>query len=182
MRPWSRKNLADGYATLSINVASSASAFELLTRFDTAQRCRYSFDAGSAHSSLPSSFSHGANCFSVRNTGIPPWISGSQNDHHAGLQPLISLAVLPFVPKTNNIGGDEYQGCLSVGVFVITRHRDEAPRAIERVAEVRAIQEKMDEAFRAAMQRAIAAGEERTPTGLEKAEHEEADSRVSFLK
>lgn len=33
---------------------------------------------------------------------------------------------------------------------------------------VRAIQEKMDEAFRAAMQRAINAGEENTPTAVSK--------------
>jgi hypothetical protein len=36
----------------SINVASSASAFELLTRFDTGQRCRKSFGAGFS-SSIP---------------------------------------------------------------------------------------------------------------------------------
>jgi hypothetical protein len=43
--------------------------------------------------------------------------------------------------------------------------RDEL--VIEEMA-VRAIQEKMDEAFRAAMQRAIATGEESTPTGVSK--------------
>ena len=39
--------------------------------------------------------------------------------------------------------------------------------AIEELS-VRAIQEKMDEAFRAAMQRAINAGEENTPTVVSK--------------
>ncbi len=43
--------------------------------------------------------------------------------------------------------------------------RDEL--VIEEMA-VRAIQEKMDEAFRAAMQRAIDTGEENTPTGVSK--------------
>ncbi len=43
--------------------------------------------------------------------------------------------------------------------------RDEL--VIEEMA-VRAIQQKMDEAFRAAMQRAIETGEESTPTGVSK--------------
>ena len=39
-------------APLSISVGSSASAFELLTRFDTGQRCSKSFGAGLRYSTL----------------------------------------------------------------------------------------------------------------------------------
>ena len=52
-------------ATRSISVGSSASAFELLTRFDTGQRCRNSFRRSFRIPAPTSPLSHGANCSSV---------------------------------------------------------------------------------------------------------------------
>jgi hypothetical protein len=51
--------------------------------------------------------------------------------------------------------------------FEASNNAGRAKLVIEEMA-VRAIQEKMDEAFRAAMQRAIATGEESRPTGVSK--------------
>jgi len=50
----------------SINVGSSASALEPMTRFDTDQRCR-------------SQLSHDANCCSVKNTGMRSLISAAKS-------------------------------------------------------------------------------------------------------
>ena len=58
--------------------------------------------------------------------------------------------------------------------------RDEM--VIEELA-VRAIQERMDEAFRTAMQRAVEAGQENTPTVIsKKARHQVSEGRVRCLK
>ena len=53
--------LDEDSSTFWINVASSASALELFTRFDTGQRCRESFGAGLRYSAPASPPSHGAN-------------------------------------------------------------------------------------------------------------------------
>ena len=54
----------------SISVGSSAGAFELLTRFDTGQRCKVSSGAG-FNSSMPASPpSQGSKSFLASNTGI----------------------------------------------------------------------------------------------------------------
>ena len=58
----------------STSVASSASAFELLTRFDTGQRCRKSFATGFRIPAPASPLSHGANCASVKKAGMRSWI------------------------------------------------------------------------------------------------------------
>ena len=62
----------------SINVASSALARELLTRFETGHRCRKSFGAGFRYSMPASPFSRGSNCFSVKRTGIRSWTSATK--------------------------------------------------------------------------------------------------------
>ena len=61
-----------------INVASSALARELLTRFETGHRCRKSFGAGFRYSMPASPFSQGSNCFSAKRTGIRSWTSATK--------------------------------------------------------------------------------------------------------
>jgi hypothetical protein len=56
--------------TRSISVGSSAGAFELLTRFDTGQRCNTSSAAGWSSSMPARPFSHGSKSFSASRTGM----------------------------------------------------------------------------------------------------------------
>jgi hypothetical protein len=69
-----------------------AAPFELLTRFDAGQRCRYSFGAGFSTSAPASSLSHGPNCCCVKNTGMRSWKSfGSvMNVHRVGRADIVT--------------------------------------------------------------------------------------------
>ena len=60
----------------SISVGSSLSARELLTRFDTGQRCSTSFAAG-LRRAVPPSFSHGSKSVRSRDYRIRSYISAA---------------------------------------------------------------------------------------------------------
>ena len=73
-------------------------------------------------------------------------VARPSDNHRAGFQSLAGLSIFPFVPKTSGredrraIARREIPRLLAArGVlpFVISRHRDQAPRALECVAEER---------------------------------------------
>ena len=87
----------------SINVGSSTGAFELLTRFDTVQRCKTLLATGLS-SSVPPTSSQEAKSLGPKDHrhsivyfgGDVVWFG---DDHCAGLQSLTGGTVFPFVPE-----------------------------------------------------------------------------------
>jgi hypothetical protein len=129
--PWGSffgRHYAAANSTLSISVASSASAFELLTRFDTGQRCRKSFGAGFSIPAPASPLSQGANCPWDKNAGIRSWTSAAKSFGSViimvkdfSCSPVSRFFHSSQSPAAVSAGDPsravKYQGCFPPGVF-----------------------------------------------------------------
>ena len=97
----------------SMSEASSLSTFELFTRFDTAHRCKYSFETDFNSSMLVAA--QPMIELVSRSTGIRSWTSatksfGVADYHRARFDAFARFFIFPLVPKT---GDRQYRGTIS---------------------------------------------------------------------
>ena len=133
----------------SINVGSSTGAFELLTRFDTGQRCKnrldrleqlYTADIEPGSKVLGPKMTGIRSCTSATNTFGPVMIIVQDFNVSPLALSLHSSHSPANVSASEPSRAVKYQGCLPLsGVLplVITRRRDQAAAAFESVAKER---------------------------------------------